>query len=87
MQNPWRNMPISEPYVLAEDEQIIRDYNHAPRDKGKGEQEIHLEVFPEPYCGNPQASLILLNLNLAIIQELKCSGKERLTSVKCGAQT
>ena len=56
-------MPISEPYVLAEDEQIILAYNQALREKYREDREIHLEVFPEPYAGNPQASIILLNLN------------------------
>lgn len=63
MQNPWLNMPISEPCILAGDEQIIRAYNQALREKYREDREIHLEGFPEPYTGSPQASIILLNRN------------------------
>lgn len=75
MQNPWINMPISEPYVLAEDEQIILAYNQSLEEKYSENHEIHLEVFPEPYAGNPQASVILLNLNPGYYPRSKVFGQ------------
>jgi hypothetical protein len=39
---------LSEPYVLAEDAPVISSSNQGLRDKGKEEQKIHLEAFPDP---------------------------------------
>jgi hypothetical protein len=63
MQNPWFNLPEIPPFVLAEDEQIILEYNKNLNEKHREDWKLHLEVFPEPYSGNPQAKIILLNLN------------------------
>jgi hypothetical protein len=63
MLNPWLSLPMANPFVLANDEQIILEYKKSLKDKNRENQEVHLEVFPEPYAGNPQAKIILLNLN------------------------
>jgi hypothetical protein len=63
MQNPWLTLPLSPPYILAEDDLAISAYNRIFHDKGKKEQAIYREAFPEPYCGNPQAPILLLNLD------------------------
>jgi hypothetical protein len=63
MLNPWLSLPLGESLVLADDEQIILEYNKRLKDKYREDQEVHLEVFPEPYSGNPQAKIVLLNLN------------------------
>lgn len=63
MLNPWRGLPVAEPFVLKDDEQIIRAFNARLIGKYKEVQEVHLEVFPEPFSGNPQAKIVLLNLN------------------------
>lgn len=63
MLNPWLNLPLAEPFVLAEDEQIIFEYNKSLKDKYREDQKVHLEVFPESYSGNTQAKIVLLNLN------------------------
>lgn len=63
MLNPWPGLPMAEPFVLADDEQIIRVYNTGLMEKYRENLEVHLEVFPEPYSGNPQAKIVLLNLN------------------------
>jgi len=59
MQNPWLSLPETPPFVLADDKQIIHDFNH----KVKPRYQLHLEILPEPYTGNPEAKIILLNLN------------------------
>lgn len=63
MLSPWSNLPLAEPFVLKEDEPILRLFNASLREKYREDQQIHLEVFPEPYSGNPQAKIVLLNLN------------------------
>ncbi|MDQ6662100.1 MAG: hypothetical protein M3Z24_14190 [Chloroflexota bacterium] len=59
MQNPWLSLPKTLPFVLECDKQIILDFNS----KVKRQYQLHLEILPEPYTGNPRAKIILLNLN------------------------
>ncbi len=59
MRNAWRDLPETAPFVLACDKQGIVDFNH----KAKPEHKIHLGLLPEPYTGNPEAKIMLLNLN------------------------
>jgi hypothetical protein len=59
MRNPWIDLPETAPFVLACDKQAIFDFNHT----AKPEHKIHLELLPEPYAGNPEAKIVLLNLN------------------------
>jgi hypothetical protein len=63
MFNPWPALSMAQPYVLKEDERIIRLFNASLREKYREDQQVHLEVFPEPFSGNPQANIVLLNLN------------------------
>lgn len=59
MENPWRKLPETAPFVLACDQQRICGFNMT----AKKEHQIHVEVLPEPYTGNLEASILLLNLN------------------------
>ncbi|MEO8970571.1 MAG: hypothetical protein ABI406_03105, partial [Ktedonobacteraceae bacterium] len=59
MENPWRKLPEMAPFVLACDQQRVRDFNAT----AKTRHEIHVEILPEPYTGNPEAGILLLNLN------------------------
>jgi len=59
VQNPWLSLPETPPFVLPGDKQIILDFNH----KVKPQHRMHLNILPEPYTGNPEAKIILLNLN------------------------
>ena len=63
MQNPWLNLPENPLFVLAEDGQIILEYNQSLKEQHREDRKVHLEVFPEPFSGNPQAKIIFLNLN------------------------
>ena len=59
MHNPWLLLPETAPFVLSSDKKSIRNFNN----QAKQEHQIHLELLPEPYLGNPQAKIVLLNLN------------------------
>jgi hypothetical protein len=59
MQNPWLSLPETPPFGLACDHQIILDFNN----RVKPEYLIHWELLPEPYTGNTEAKILLLNSN------------------------
>ena len=59
MNNPWQSLPEKPPFVLACDQHSILSFNA----KAKLDYQVHLEVLPEPYTGNPGANIVLLNLN------------------------
>jgi hypothetical protein len=59
MKNPWLDLPLSLPYLLPSDREIILDGNK----RFKEFHEIRHNVLPEPYLGNPEAPVILLTLN------------------------
>lgn len=58
--NPWRELPGSEPFVLACDRGPIEQY-HASTPPAS--HRLHLELLPEPFLGRPDAPVVLLNLN------------------------
>jgi hypothetical protein len=57
--NPWTYLPTAEPFVLESDRQAVSEFNTKARDEFK----LRLELLPEPYWGNPNAKVVLLNLN------------------------
>jgi hypothetical protein len=57
--NPWLDLPEEEPFVLESDKPNIADFNRA----AGTDYLIHTELMPEPFLGNPQADIVLLNLN------------------------
>jgi hypothetical protein len=59
MSNPWLALPTIAPFVLAADAPAIRDFN-APANENT---QIRLERWPEPFVGDPEAPVVLLNLN------------------------
>lgn len=59
--NPWESLNNNRPFVLASDIQIIEDHNNNP--KTNENHKIHTELYPEPFLGNPDADVVLLNLN------------------------
>jgi hypothetical protein len=65
MDNPWPNLPEKEPFVLEGDKELILAFNdELKNDKIKYDKYmIHLDLLPEPYLGNPNAEIVLLNLN------------------------
>lgn len=61
MNNPWKNLNEAPPFVLESDRQIIEDHNN--NSKADENHKIHTELYPEPFLGNPNADVVLLNLN------------------------
>lgn len=57
--NPWNLLSGVAPLVLADDRVPIERFNHLARP----EHYIHTELLPEPFIGNPEAPVVLLNLN------------------------
>ena len=60
MKNPWFNLTAKPPFVLDEDRSFLDSFNSRHRGSVK---EIILDEMPSPYIGNPEASVIFLNLN------------------------
>lgn len=61
MKNPWPGLPTGAPYVLAEDRSIIERFNARYADNPKFT--IQTQLLPEPFIGDPDARVYLLNLN------------------------
>jgi hypothetical protein len=59
MNNPWVQLPHIEPFVLKEDRPSIQSFNQSADEL----HQIHLELLPEPFIGDPNAPVVLLNLN------------------------
>ncbi len=60
--NPWFSLPASEPYVLPCDREAVERHN----DRAGPQQTLDLGLFPFPLLGNPNASVVMLNLNPGI---------------------
>jgi hypothetical protein len=59
MDNPWHQLSDSSPFVLPSDENAILSANTTASDDAL----IHLELLPEPFLGDRNAPVVLLNLN------------------------
>lgn len=61
MENPWLQLPADAPFVLPRDLPIVKTFNarygHNP------DTRIQSQLLPEPFIGNPDARVYLLNLN------------------------
>lgn len=63
--NPWLQLPAEPPYVLPADRPFVDRFNERARDRHR----IRLEIIPEPYLGNPDAPVVLLNLNPGFVDD------------------
>ena len=61
IENPWRNVPRSAPYVLSSDADVVAALNH--RNQGKPAYRFQTQLLPEPFVGSPSAPLYVLGLN------------------------
>ena len=58
--NPWHALEFgAPPYVLTQDQGAIDTFNH----RAAPEHEIRLDVYPEPFIGDPAAPILILSLN------------------------
>lgn len=58
--NPWNNLTKCSYHVAVCDEAFILDINKTIK---KPDDKFHLELWPEPFVGNPDAMVYLLNGN------------------------
>ena len=59
MNNPWVNLPNLPPYILPSDNDFVEHHNN----KVSENYQIQTNLYPEPFLGNPNSNIILLNLN------------------------
>jgi len=62
MKNPWKNLSRRTPYILANDQKVIKAFNRRVTNAYK----INEKLLPDPFLGNPKAPVVLLNLNPGI---------------------
>lgn len=60
MENPWENLPTNPPYILPEELRAVDNFNERCN---KQECKILTHLLPDPYLGNIDAPVVLLNLN------------------------
>jgi hypothetical protein len=58
--NPWQRLPARPPFVLPEDEAVVRDFNAW---KGETHKLRIDELVPEPFVGDQNAPVVLLGNN------------------------
>ncbi|MEM3192447.1 MAG: hypothetical protein QW292_10250 [Candidatus Parvarchaeota archaeon] len=65
-ENPWKEFAIkvakgeTGPYVLSGEDDLVKKKNDKIKKK---EEKFDLDLIPEPFAGNPDAPIYLLNLN------------------------
>ncbi len=58
--NPWLCLPLGPPYVLAQDEQAVCEFNAEAGD----DHQLQIDkLLPEPFVGDPAAPVLLLSNN------------------------
>lgn len=58
--NPWMRLPVTSPFVLAEDAEAIRLFN---ADAKPDHRVIIDKLLPEPFIGDPEAPILMLSNN------------------------
>ena len=59
MENPWERVPDSAPFLLEVDALIIERFNR----RARMDVRVQVDLPPEPFLGQPDAPVVLLNLN------------------------
>ena len=59
MDNPWLRLPEKPPFVLPEDKELVSKFNI----QHKEQNNIPVELPPEPYAGRKDAPVVLLALH------------------------
>jgi hypothetical protein len=59
-ENPWCRLPASPPYVLPDDEPLVRDFNERV---GPNRCLDIDKILPEPFVGAKDAPVVLLRNN------------------------
>jgi hypothetical protein len=61
--NPWLDLPEEPPFVLPGDRPHVEAFNRHNADSAGRKYRLDLHLMPEPFNGNRQAKLVLLNRN------------------------
>lgn len=59
MRNPWLDLSVSPPFILAEDATRVEAFNRRASETSR----VHVELLPEPFLGDPNAPVVILGLN------------------------
>ena len=60
MNNPWKNLPETAPFILDEEKALVAAYNAT----AKPEHKLHTDLMPAPYTGGlDSARIVFLSLN------------------------
>src|SRR5690242_4076687 len=60
-ENPWCDLPVSEPFVLPSDREQVSKFNERV---GPGsDRSLQLDILPEPFVGARDAPVVLLSNN------------------------
>lgn len=79
MENPWGNLKSDKKqYILDIDSDVIKKIN----DNFHGDYRLRLDLFPEPFIGNPEAPVYFLNLNPGCGDENNIQDKEDMKILK-----
>lgn len=57
--NPWKNLPSTQPFILPEDLSYVENHNQSVAENFR----YHPELYPEPYAGNLNGKIVVLALN------------------------
>ena len=59
MNNPWVDLPLNAPFILGDEKRAVDEFNFRVEEI----YSIRPELIPEPYLGDPNAPVVLLNKN------------------------
>ena len=66
IENPWRRLPAAPPYVLPDDELLVRDFNR----RASPNRLLHIDkILPEAFMGSRDAPVVLLSNNPGFTDE------------------
>jgi len=83
MKNPWEEICLQKgTYVLQQDYPELQKFNDRLADHS--ERKIHFEYLPEPFLGDPDAPIVLLNLNPGYdVSDLVWHNKQLFRELSC----
>jgi hypothetical protein len=61
--NPWLSLPLKRPFVLEADLDAVVAFNTRVQSRQGGKYAFNLDLYPEPYFGDPFAPVVLLLAN------------------------
>lgn len=69
IENPWHRLPLTQPYVLPEDQKKVQEFNEKKTNKEQHDHVLHLDLVPEAFVGRPDAPVVILGNNPGVKNE------------------